>query len=450
MASKLTTRPMSRRAFLGRAASAAGLVGLGGPLVACNPPTQGGGASGKTPLDFVIWSYNVKTVQKFIKQFEEKYGKAPVDLTDISWNAYHASMVNRFHSETPMDVVYNGGNWLPEFSKAGWVVSLEDHFDWVKEYEDKTFDFAWQDMSYNGKVYGLPYYADTISFLYNKKILEDAGINKPPETWEELTDQAKRLQKKGMDYPFVFELAQDLPTITGAFTSMVFGRGGNMFDEDANAMWTDPKSAAAEQMTWLVDAAKKDKILTFAPHETDVVRELGAGRHAFTVLFNYNLQSLNNKARSGRAGQFALAQMPGETHECYGFAKFYNMTHMAVDRGDDVVDACGRFIEYFGGETDGKYVVAKEWALSSGLGFGQKPLLDDPDVRKSLSQWMDLETRRKQLELARAQRYTVWFGVWDEFFRREYVNALSGNGDADSALEATAQKWKQLKRKYTG
>ena len=51
--------------------------------------------------------------------------------------------------------------------------------------------------------------------------------------------------------------------------------------------------------------------------------------------------------------QFALALMPGETHECYGFAKFYNMTQMAVDRGPEVIDAVGNFIQYFAGEVDG-------------------------------------------------------------------------------------------------
>jgi multiple sugar transport system substrate-binding protein len=177
---------------------------------------------------------------------------------------------------------------------------------------------------------------------------------------------------------------------------------------------------------------------------------MNTGRHAFTVLYNYNLAELNNEARSDLAGQFKLAQMPGETHECYGFAKFYNMTQMAVDRGGSVVDACGKFIEYFAGETDGEYVVAKRWALESGLGFGQKPLFNDPEVRKSLSQWMDLETRQEQLELARAQRYTEWYGIWDEDFRREYVRAMSGETSAEDALATTAERWNELKEQHSG
>ena len=70
------------------------------------------------------------------------------------------------------------------------MVSLDDHFDWAAGYQDKVLPFAWQDMTFDGKVYGLPYYADTITFMYNARVLEDAGIAAPPQTWEEVTEQS--------------------------------------------------------------------------------------------------------------------------------------------------------------------------------------------------------------------------------------------------------------------
>src|ERR671916_199660 len=160
-----TGRRLSRRAFLGRAAAAAALASVAGPLAACQPPEESGAPGGGTNLDFVIWSYSVETVQSNIDKFQQRYPKISVNLSDFSWNSYHETMVNRFNSETPMDVAYDGGNWLP--------------------------DFAWEDMSDGARVYGLPYYADTQSFLYNEKILNENGISEPPQTWEELTEQAK-------------------------------------------------------------------------------------------------------------------------------------------------------------------------------------------------------------------------------------------------------------------
>jgi multiple sugar transport system substrate-binding protein len=354
-------------------------------------------------------------------------------------------MVNRFRSETPTDVAYNGGNWLEEFAKAGWMVPLEDHFDWVTGYQDKVLPFAWQDMTYEGKVYGLPYYADTITFMYNEKVLQDAGIAAPPQTWEEVTEQSLALKDGGMEFPFIYEFAQNLPNVSEAFASMVFGRGGELIDEEDNPLWTDPESPAAKQLTWLVEARNTDKILTIDPHETTVAKAMNTGRHAFTVMFNYNLAALNNKATSPLAGQFKLAMMPGETHECYGFAKFYNMTQMAVDRGPEAVDAVGKFIQFFAGESDGEYPVAKRWAVENGLGFGQTPLFDDPDVRQAFSQWVDVDLWRQQLDKARARRQTPWYGIWSEFFHLQLGRALAGEIDAEEALTASADQWNKLK-----
>jgi multiple sugar transport system substrate-binding protein len=468
--SSILSARLSRRDLLRRGALVTAGTGLMPLLAACareeaaapgaptTPQVGPSPAAGRTPtagaqavtLDFVVWSYSVETIQDNIKRFQEKYPGITVNLSDFSWNAYHETMVNRFQSKTPTDVAYNGEDWLPEFAAAGWVVPLEDYFDWVKGYQDKTFAFAWESMTYQGKVYGLPYYADTITFLYNEKVLQDAGITKPPETWEEVTEQAKALKQKGMEFPFIAEIAQDLANTTSAFASMVFGRGGDLFDEQGNLLLGDPASPAAQQFRWIVEARNKDKILTYVPHETDVIKAMNTGQHAFTVLYNYNLAELNNKARSPLAGQFKLALMPGETHQCYGFAKFYNMTQMAVDRGPDVIDACGKFIQYFGGEVDGEYHVAKRWAVEKGLGFGQKPLMDDPDVQQTFSQWIDVDLWKEQLEKAKALRQFVWYGIWSEFFRREYVRAIAGETSVEDALESVTRKWDELKRQYGG
>lgn len=435
-----TSRHLNRRAFAGGAAASLAL-----PAILGSPRS----AMAQTQLDFVVWNFAVDIVQDNIDIFEQAHPEVSVTLSDFAWPQYHETMVNRFQSNTPTDVAYNGGNWLEEFAAAGWVVPLEDHFDWVAEYEDKVLGFAWQDMIFDGKVYGLPYYADTITFMYNEQLLEDAGISAPPETWEEVTEQSMVLQDNGIEAPFAYEFANTLPNVSEAFASMVFGRGGELIDEEKNPLWTDPESPAAQQLHWLVDANDAG-ILAIFPHETDIVRAMNTGQHAFSVMFNYNLASLNNAATSPLAGQFKLALMPGETHECYGFAKFYNMTQMAVDRGQEAIDAAGQFIQYFAGEVDGSYPVAKRWAVEQGLGFGQTPLFEDPDVVAAYGEWVDFDLWREQLDLARARRQAIWYGIWSETFHSLIGQALAGEIDADQALEEAASAWNDLKDRVQG
>ena len=152
---------------------------------------------------------------------------------------------------------------------------------------------------------------------------------------------------------------------------MVFGRGGELVDAEKNPLWTDPNSPAAQQFKWLVDAKNTHKILAIQPHETNVAEAMNTGQHAFTVLFNYNLAALNNAATSALAGQFKLAMMPGETHECYGFAKFYNMTQMAVDRGQETIDASRQVHPVL--RRRGRRRVSGRQALGGGAGSRLRP-----------------------------------------------------------------------------
>jgi multiple sugar transport system substrate-binding protein len=439
--STLLGHRLPRRTFVGAAGAA-----LAAPAFLRAPAS----VAAATNLDFTVWTYSLDIVQDNIDRFQEKYPDTTVKLSGFGWPVFHETMVNRFISKTPTDVTYNGGNWLNEFATANWVVSLDDHFDWAASYQDKVLPFAWQDMTFNGKVYGLPYYADTITFMYNQKILEDAGFSGPPQTWDEVTEQALQLKEGGMEHPFVYEFTNTLPNVSEAFASMVFGRGGELIDEERNPLWTDPESPAAQQLHWLVDAKNEHDILLTMDHETMITKAMNTGQHAFSVMFNYNLAQLNNAATSPLAGQFALALMPGETHECYGFAKFYNMTQMAVDRGPEVIDAVGNFIVYFAGEVDGTYPVAKRWAVEQGLGFAQIPLLDDPEVQEAFSAWVDIPTWREQLELARARRQAIWYGIWSETFHPLLGQALAGEITADECLQQAADSWNELKASVEG
>jgi multiple sugar transport system substrate-binding protein len=189
-------------------------------------------------------------------------------------------------------------------------------------------------------------------------------------------------------------------------------------------------------------------MVVLLPHETDVVKAMNTGKHAFTVLYNYNLAELNNKATSPLAGQFKLAIMPGGSGQTYGFAKFYSMTKMAVDRGKDVMDAAWKFIEYFGGEVDGQYAIAKRWAVEKGLGFGQLPLFDDADVQKSFSQWVDVDILKQQVSNARGRRQGAWYGIWGEAVRLELVRAVSGETSVEQALGSAAEKARELKKQF--
>jgi multiple sugar transport system substrate-binding protein len=393
----------------------------------------------KVTLEFVVWNYSLETIQDNIALFQTANPNINVHVTDYTWPTYHDTMVLRFKGKTQTDIMYNGEDWLPEFAAAGWVAPLEDYFPAVKAYKAKTANYALADMTYNNKLYGLSYYADLITFQYNKKILKDNGMA-VPQTWDDVMNESVKLKAGGMDYPFVYEYAASLPNFLQAYISQVYGRGGKMFDANLKPLFNDPNSEAFKHLQWIQDAFTKQQIVTQSPHETKVVLSMNTGQNAFTVLYNYNLAAMNQPP-SALAGQFDMTPMPGAAHGALGFAKFYCMTAQAA-KVPARRDAAWKFIEAFGG---GDYRVAKRWAVEKGLGFAALPLYDDPDVKKAWGTWIDMDKFKAQAKLAMNGTQTEWMGMWSEFFRPLLAKAMNGDSTVKEVMDQGAQKWIEYK-----
>jgi multiple sugar transport system substrate-binding protein len=182
--------------------------------------------------------------------------------------------------------------------------------------------------------------------------------------------------------------------------------------------------------------------------EPDVVKTMGAGQHLYTVLAKYNLAELNGGVHD-QAGNFELALMPGESHSTVGFVRFYSLTKDAVAKDPAAIAAACKFLEYFGGRTDGEYKVVKRWALEKGLGFAQMPLYNDPEVADTINAWGDVELERQQAELARIKEgLTPWWGAWDIIAREQIHNAVLGAVTPQEALQSMADKWEELKSDF--
>ncbi|UCH27302.1 MAG: extracellular solute-binding protein [Trueperaceae bacterium] len=395
-------------------------------------------------LNFTVWNYSLETIQDNIRIFEEQNPGIKVNLIDYAWPDYHDTIVLRFRSGTQTDIIYSGEDWLPEWASAGWLAPLEEIVPEVAQYKDKTASYAVNDMTFNGTLYGLSYYADLISFQFNANLLEENGIP-VPQSWEDVRQAAESLQAAGIEKPFVYEYDQELPNFYSAFVAQVYGRGGQMFDGELNPVFNDPQSEAFKHLQWLQDMYA-DGLMALETHETKVVPAMNTGRHAFTVLFNYNLAALNNAATSALAGDFAMTPMPGDSHSTYGFAKFYAMTaEAAADPARR--EAAWKFIEFMGG---GDYQVAKRWAIEKGLGFAQDPLFDDPDVQVAWSNWIDPADFKEQAQIAQNGTNTAFTGIWSAYFRPLLAKAIVGDASVQEVMDSGAEEWLSLRSQFLG
>ena len=402
--------------------------------------------------NFVTWSYGVETIADNIKKFQAIYPNITITHKDYSWLEYHDTMVGAFTAGNAPELLYGSDHWLQEWASAGWLEPLDDHCPTVKSYSAELAPYALQGMTYDGKVYGLSYYADTMDFVYNEALLKKAGIEGAPQTWDDVYTMSKTLKDQGVvEYPIIMAWSQKEGAFPEAWTSMVFSQhqGNNaLFDQDLNPVFNQEGSAAFEIMEWLrksyADGLFDPASLTTA--EIDQVKSMQAGAHAFTIFPQYNMAEVNKPESGEYAGQFKIALMPGKSHATVGYVRFYAMSPKTVEEGPEFVDAACKFLDYFGGKTNGEYTIVKRWAVENGLGFAQLPLFQDKDVIDAFGKWGDVPTIESQAKLARAKEgLTTWYGTWDTFARAEIHKAILGEESTMDALNNMAAKWNELK-----
>jgi ABC-type glycerol-3-phosphate transport system substrate-binding protein len=280
-----------------------------------------------------------------------------------------------------------------------------------------------------------------------QKAIRARAAKTPPGQWvigfkydDTKTSDARKLG--GMEFPIAYEYNAELPNFYDQFIAGVYSRGGDMFDADLNPLFADPDSAAFKQLQWIADTYAKGLVYN-EPNLSNIVTAMGAGKHAFVVCYNYILAALNNAADQPLAGQFALAPMPGDAHNTFGFAKFYAMTAAAA--ADPAKrEASWKLIEFMAGKP---YTVAKLWALQKGLGFGQLPLLDDPEVIEAWGKWVDIPTLKNQIQNAKVGTWTEWTAVWAAQFRPLLAEAMVGDIPVEEAMTEGAAQWSALKEK---
>ncbi len=106
---------------------------------------------------------------------------------------------------------------------------------------------------YQGKVYALPLYLDTLALYYDRTKFDQAGLATPPATWEELIAAVPRLRKvnvQGQITEAAIAIGGSEKTVVNAadiLYLLMLQNGARIADEKGEAVFSGPKGVAAFQ-----------------------------------------------------------------------------------------------------------------------------------------------------------------------------------------------------------
>jgi len=423
-------------------------------------------------LEFFIWTWGVELVKDNVDWFNREYPEYNVRLTDAAQETYRDACIARFVGNVQTDLIYSSTEWQTEYERAGWIAMREDYNKECLEYKDDISPGYWPGfLSTEGKMTGLAYYGDYTCYLYNQKHLEAAGIDEPSATWEDVVDDCKKFQAKGISkYPIAafFGSYGFWATLYTFIAAINPPQERYLFDADNNPVFVDEDGPLFETCRWIVDAIHKHKIMSQAtvPYtDPDCINTMGAGTHSIMLEPRYDFGATNDPSMA-EYPNIKQAMMPGTEYTCC-WLRPYNLPIMNVERGDDAIEAAWKLEVFFGGKTDeelepdhknGDYKVCKRIAIEKAVGFPYKSLWNDPDVVEAYNKFGDIDIMKKQADKAYLHQvdgeqvpwWGKWSGGWGSGFARSQLEGLfmgqSGTSDSDimKVLQAIEDKWKEL------
>jgi len=147
-----------------------------------------------------FWARTVsKTLaQKLVSEFNATHKNLQVKLTLTSINDDVTSLATSIRAGDPPDVVGLNDIDVPTFTREGAFMDLTQYINALTYKADLSPGHVGL-ATYNGKEYGVPYWADLSVLWYNKTLFKEAGLNPddPPTSYAQILSDAQAINKLG-------------------------------------------------------------------------------------------------------------------------------------------------------------------------------------------------------------------------------------------------------------
>ncbi len=177
-----------------------------------------------TDGELLVWmdSDRTRTLEPIVKKFEEQYSikvrlEAPQNITD--------SFPTAAQGGKGPDIVIWAHDKVGEWADAGLISPIE-----VKpETREKYFPKAWEAVTHNERIWGFPIGMETVTLIYNKKLLEGA----PPTNLGQIAALNEKIKK---EHPGVATILWDYKSayyswgILSSAGAYVYAKDGGVYD----------------------------------------------------------------------------------------------------------------------------------------------------------------------------------------------------------------------------
>jgi multiple sugar transport system substrate-binding protein len=353
----LAGRTMSRRDFLkigGAGLAGATLLGAAG----C-----GGGSSGSNNVVFAMGRDTTGVLPNLIDKFnKQNKGKFQVTYREMPTDTgqYFDKLQTEFQAgQSDIDVIGGDVIWGAQFAANKWVVDVSDRFP---EGEQSGFLPApLQSLTYDGKIWGVPWYTDAGMLYYRKDLLQQSGFSAAPKTWDELQQMAQQVtQQTGTQYGMVFQGSNYEGGVCNAL-EYIWTSGGEVLQGDKIVIDSPQAIAGLEtERSMITSGVAPQAVSTYTETETDPAFMGGKAVFARNWPYMFSLAGTSDYPKV-KPEQVGVAPIPvSDGNQSYSCLGGWNMMMSALS---DMQDQAWEFMKWMTAPEQMKYLALEATRL---------------------------------------------------------------------------------------
>jgi multiple sugar transport system substrate-binding protein len=194
-----------------------------------------------------------KDNQAVIDAFMEANPDIDVATEHPAFADFDTKLVTAARAGTPPDISEVSDSF-PQLAKGGFLVQLDPFVESTKLDLKDYYEGKLQTCYVDGKLWALPITADCRGLWWNMRILKDAGVDQPPQSWDELVDVAGKVTRNGV-YGWGVQGGNQGFMICEQFSAFFIQNDGKIISDDQTHALTD-------QPEWITGASFWQELTT--------------------------------------------------------------------------------------------------------------------------------------------------------------------------------------------
>jgi multiple sugar transport system substrate-binding protein len=180
---------------------------------------------------FASWVGESPQMKKFAEEFQKQHPNITIKFENVPAERARDKLITQVAGGNAPDVAYMDSGSVEDFSSREALVNLDSYIAGSDVIDPDLYVEGFRNSAeFEGSMFGLPYDGETTGLFYRTDMFEEAGIDGPPQDWEEfeqtaaaLTDEAAKTygfiifapEAAYYWYPFLWQAGGDLLTDDG-------------------------------------------------------------------------------------------------------------------------------------------------------------------------------------------------------------------------------------------